>query len=207
MGMPRTLGTVSSVDSQVVPVYTGKVTAAISFSILNNIATIVLGKANSPTNGYNGPNGYPGLSGTPDIHGGTTHGDPDGGQQVTLWGFTTATYFNAKTVTVLDCDPVAGSFRFRFTHANVNSTADAGNTAIEPTEHFRAVRIECAQTLSTDLVYVGDLNVSSTQYITALSLTGQLAIEIASDNIPADRIFIMGSNGSGTDSVVVSAVY
>lgn len=208
MGVPRTLGTVSSVNSQVVPVYTGKVTAAISFSILNNIATIVLGKANFPTNGYNGPNGYPGLSGTPDIHGGIAWpGDPAGGQQVTLWGFATATYFNAKTVTVLDCDPVAGSFRFRFTHANVASTADTGSTAIAPTEHFRVVRIECAQTLGTDLVYVGDLNVSTTQYVTALSLTGQLAIEIASDNIPADRIFILGSNGAGTDSVVVSVIY
>lgn len=209
MGMPRTIGTVSSVNGALVPVFTGPVTAAVSFSITNNIATIVLGAGALPTVGYNGANGYPpSVQSKFDIYGGVNGNGGSGfGQQVTLWGFTTATYFNGCTVTVLDNDPVTGSFRFKFTHANVASTNDAGNTAPIPVQRYRAVRIECAQTLGTDLVYVGDLNASSTRYVAALSLTGQLAIEITGDNIPADRIFIKGSNGAGTDSVVVSVIY
>lgn len=211
MGMPRTLGTVSSVNQAVTPIFTGAVINAVSFSITNNIATIVLGAGNLPTNGYNGPNGPRTQNATTgasfDIFGSTTPGSAGQGQQVTLWGFTVATYFNAKTVTVLDSDPVSGSFRFAFTHANVASTNDAGKTAAAPVQHYRVVRIECAQNLGTDLVYVGDLNVSSTQYVAALSLTGQLSVEIAGDNIPADRIFIKGSNAAGTDSVVVSLIY
>lgn len=211
MGMPRTIGTVSSVNGALVPVFTGPVTAAVSFSITNGIATIVLGAGALPTVGYNGPNGYPPSNNSKfDIYGGIngqSSGGPAGGQQVTLWGFTTATYFNGTTVTVLDNDPVAGSFRFRFNHANVGSTNDAGNTAPIPVQRYRAVRIECAQNLGTDLVYVGDLNLSATRYVAALSLAGQLAIEITGDNIPADRIFIKGSNGAGTDSVVVSVIY
>lgn len=213
MGMPRTIGTVSSVNGALVPVFTGPVTAAVSFSITNNIATIVLGAGNLPTTGYNGPNGYPPSNNSKfDIYGGINGGTAKnagaaGGQQVTLWAFATATYFNGCTITVLDCDPVTGSFRFYFTHANVASTGDTGNTAPIPVQRYRAVRIECAQNLSTDLVYVGDLNLSTTRYVAALSLAGQLSVEITGDNIPADRIFIKGSNGAGTDSVVVSVIY
>lgn len=211
MGVPRTIGTVSSVNGEVVPVYTGPVVAAVSFTILNDIATIFLGSGNLPKVGYNGPNGYPPSNNSKfDIYGGVngkSSGGPAGGQQVTLWGFTTATYFNGLTITVLDNDPTTDSFRFYFTNANVSNTADAGNTAAIPVQAYRVVRLEAAQTLSTDLVYVGDLNVSSTRYITVLSLAGTTAIEIAGDNIRADRIFIKGSNGSGTDSVVVSLIY
>lgn len=211
MGTPRTLARVTSVNSAITPIFTGAVTAAVSFSITNNIATIVLGAGNLPTTGYNGPNGYPPSNNSKfDIYGGVnghSSGGPAGGQQVMLWGFATATYFNGKTVTVLDNDPTTGAFRFYFTHANVGSTADTGNTAPIPVQRYRAVRIECAQNLGTDLVYVGDLNVSSTQYVAALSLTGQLSVVISSDNIPADRIWIVGSNGSGSDSVQVSLIY
>ena len=109
------------------------------------------------------------------------------------------------TITVLDCDPSTNSFRFYFTHANVASTADTGNTAAIPSGHYRAVRIECGQGNGTDIVYVGDLNVSSSRYTAALSLTGQLAIEISSDNIPADRIFVDGTSSS--DTCQVSLIY
>lgn len=211
MGVPRTIGTVSSVNQALTPVLTGAVIAAVSFTITNNIATIFLGAGNLPTTGYNGPNGYPPSNNSKfDIYGGIngqTSGGPAGGQQVTLWSFATATYFNGKTITVLDCDPTTGAFRFYFTHANVANTADTGNTAAIPVEAYRAVRLECAQNLGTDLVYVGDLNVSSSRYIAALSLAGQLAIEIAGDNIRADRLWIKGSNAAGTDSVVVSVIY
>lgn len=213
MGIPRTLGAVAVGALPPTPVYTGPVTAAVSFSILKGIATIVLGAGNLPTNGYNGPNGFPVQNGTTgskfDIYGGingSRGGGPAGGQQVTLWGFTTATYFNAKQISVIDCDPSNGSFRFYFNHADVASTADAGNTAPSPVGRYRVVRLEVTQTTpSTDFIYVGDLNVSSTRYVAALSLTSQIVIEIASDNIPAERIFITGTGP--TDSVQVSLIY
>ena len=87
----------------------------------------------------------------------------------------------------------------------MTNTSDAGNTAPSPFQHYRAVRLECSQSLSTDFVYVGDLNVSSTQYVAALSLTGQLSIEIASENIPPEAIFI-DCTMTG-DSVQVSVIY
>ena len=212
MGIPRTLGSVVVGALPPTPVYTGPVVPAVSFSILKGIATIVLGAGNLPTTGYNGPNGFPVQNGTTgskfDIYGGingSRGGGPAGGQQVTLWGFTTATYFNAKQISVIDCDPSNGSFRFYFNHADVASTADAGNTAPSPVERFRVVRLECSPTLGTDIIYVGDLNVSSIRYWAALSLTTQFAVEIASDNIPAERIFITGTGP--TDSVQVSTIY
>jgi hypothetical protein len=204
MGVPRTIGAVSVTAGTPTPVYTGPVIAAASFTIKNGIATIFLGSA-LPTNGYNGPNGYPdpNAQGAPfNIQG---NGMPPNGQQVTLWGFATATYFNGKVVSVIDCNPTNNSFRFYFNHANVSNTSDTGNTAAEPVQHYRAVRLECSQSNGTDIVYVGDLNVSSSRYVAALSLTGQLSIEVAGDNIPVSRIFIDGTaNG---DSVQVSLIY
>jgi hypothetical protein len=210
MGVPRTIGAVTVTSGTPTPVFTGTIIAAETFSITNGIATIVLGNANFPKNGYNPANGYPAPNATTgskfDIAGpGAGSGSPAGGQQVTLWGFATATYFNGKVVSVINCDPVAGSFSFYFNHANVNSTSDAGNTAACPFQHYRAVRIECGQGNGTDIVYVGDLNVSSSRYVAALSLTGQLSVEIASENIPADRIFIDGTSSS--DTVQVSLIY
>ena len=213
MGVPRTLGAVVAHAGTPTPVYTGTVIPAISFSILSGIATIVLGPANLPQNGYNGPNGYPAQSSngaTFDIYGGingSRGGGPAGGQQVTLWGFSTATYFNGKVVTMIDCNPIAGSFRFYFNHANVASTADVGNTAACPFQHYRAVRLECSQLLGIDLIYVGDLNVSATRYFACLSLAAQLAIEIASENIPPDRVFIDTNGSSDNDNVQVSLIY
>jgi len=202
MGTFRAIGSVEATSGTPTPIHTGTVIAAVSFSILNNIATIVLGAANLPTTGYNGPNGYPTQNATTssefDIHGGNSGSSPQGGggQQVTLWGFATATYFNGKTITVLDCNPTNGSFRFYFTHANVSSTADTGNTAAAPVQSYRSVRLECGQSNGSSIVYVGDGNVSSTKYVAALTLTGQSSYVISGDNIRADRIFIDGSASS-----------
>jgi hypothetical protein len=125
-----------------------------------------------------------------------------------LWGFGTGTYFNGKTVTVLDCDPSTNSFRFYFKHADVANTADTtGLTAPWMKKNYRVIRLECSQSLGTDLIYVGDLNVSSSQYMACLSLTGQLAIEIASDNIPPDGIFIDTSGTADTDQVMVTVIF
>lgn len=213
MGMIRTLGAVTVTAGTPTPVLKPilSIVAAVSFSITNNIATINLGAGNLPANGYNGPNGFPTQNATTgaafDIFGGVNRptGQAGGGQQVILWGFGTGTYFNGKVVTVLDCNPTAGTFRFAFTHANVASTNDAGNTAPVPFQHYRTVRIEAGQSNGTDLVYVGDSNVSSSQYTTALSLAGIRAIDISSDNIPAARIFIDGTSNS--DTAQISIIY
>jgi hypothetical protein len=219
--MIRTLGLVTAVKGTPTPVvlaaayYTstnlavpGVVIPAASFSILNGIATVVLNTATFPLNGYNGPNGYPnpalGSNAQFDIQG--KYAAPNG-QQVTLWGFTTATYFNGKRITVLDCNPATKSFRFYFNHANVASTADTGNTAPSPAQHYRAIRLECSQALGVDLIYVGDLNVSATQYMSCLSLAGQLSIEVASENIPPEGLFIDTSGTVGTDQVMVTLIY
>lgn len=167
---------------------------AASFSIANGIATIVLSSA-LPANGYNPPNSA--IQGYPN--------QPPNGQQVTLWGFTTATYFNGKTVTVSNSNPAADSFSFVFDHSNVSSTDDTGYTAAAPVERYRAIRLECGQSNGSDFVYVGDGNVSSSRYAAALSLTGQLSIEIAGENIPPERVFIDGS--ADTDTVQISCIY
>ena len=213
MGTIRTLPAITAPNTAGwrTPVYTGAVLAAASFSILKGIATIVL-TPTLPTNGYNGPNGYPTSNGTTgskfDIYGGVngSHGGgPAGGQQVTLWGFTTGTYFNGCTVTVLDNNPSTNSFRFYFDNADVASTNDAGNTAAAPVQSYRAVRIEVDPANSTDLVYVGDLNVTPTQYMTALTPAGPNSIVIASDNIRADRIFICASGSA--DIAHITLIY
>jgi len=219
MGSIRTLGLATAVTGTPTPAvlaaayYTssnlatpGVVIAAVSFSIKNNIATIVMGSL--PTNGYNGPNGYPTANATTGSRFDLQSVSPAAnGQKVVLWGFSTATYFNGKVVTVRDCDPSTLSFSFYFKHADVNSTNDTGNTAPAPAQHYRAIRLECGQSLSTDLIYVGDGNVSSTQYMACLSLAGQLAIEIASDNIPPEGIWIDTSGSSSNDRVMVTVIY
>lgn len=160
------------------PIVTGAVTAAVSFSIANGIATIVMGSL--PTVGYNPGSAFGGLASS-----------YPGGDRVTLWGFTTATYFNGLAVSVISNNPAAKSFSFATTHGNVGSTADAGNTAIAPREGgYRSVRLEVDQTTGgTTKVFVGDLNVSSTRYAECLTLTGQIAVTIASGTIPAECIF------------------
>lgn len=176
MAGTRVIAAVALTAGSRTPVYTGTVTAAVSFSITKGIATIVLGSL--PANGYNPP-GYNSPSGGP----------PAGGQKITLWGFTTATYFNGLTVDVIANNPALNSFSFNTTHADVNSTADTGSTAVAPAQQYRSVRIEVDQAAGAAKIFVGDLSVSSTQYAECLSLTGQIAVTIASGSIPADRIF------------------
>ena len=204
----RDLGLVNASTATPTPIFTGAVVAAVSFSITKNVAKIVLGAGNLPTSGYCGPNGYPVQNATTgaslDIQG--VYPAPNG-NQVTLWGFTTATYFNGKTVTVLDCNPTDGSFRFYFTHADVASTADTGSTAPIPVESFRSVRLECGANNASNIVYVGDLNVSATNYAAALGTavySGSTVYEITGQNIRADRIFIFGSATGATCAVQVS---
>lgn len=189
MAGTRVISAVTLTAGTPTPIYTGTVTAAVTFSILNGVATIVMGSF--PTKGYNpGPN--PGIA--------------SGGDQVTLWGFTTATYFNGKQVTVIGNNLAGNSFSFAFNHANVTSTADAGNTAVAPSEGtYRSVRIEVDSAAGTGIVYVGDLNVSSTRYAEALKLAGQIAVTISSGAIPAERI-MCDTSANGT-KVQVSLQY
>lgn len=160
------------------PICTGAVIVAASFSITNGVATIVLGSA-LPSTGYNPPS-YSSPNGGPAA----------GGQKVTLWAFTTATYFNGLTVDVIANNPALNSFSFNTTHANVGSTSDTGNTAAQPVQQYRSVRLEVDQAAGAAKIFVGDLNVSSARYAEDLSLTGQIAVTIASGTIPADRIFV-----------------
>lgn len=224
MGLLRTLPVLAAPSTTAwrTPVYVGpsaNTVVAVSFSITTGIATIILGAGNLPTNGYNGPNGYiPSQTFSPatttqsanirtgapfDIYGGVA---PGKGQQVILWGFTTATYFNGKKITVIDNNPATGAFRFYFTNADVASTADTGNTAPSPVERFRSVRIECDAANSTNIVYVGDLNVTATQYAAALTLASQLAWSISGDNIDASQIEIFGSSATNCQ-VHISLIY
>lgn len=177
MAGTRVIAPVTLTAGSRTPIYTGAVTVAVSFSITKGVATIVM--ASLPANGYNPP-AYNSPNGGP----------PAGGQKVTLWGWATATYFNGLTVDVIANNPAAGSFSFNTTHADVGSTADTGNTAIAPAEQYRSVRIEVDSAAAAANIYIGDLSVSSSQYAEKLSLTGQIAVTIASGSIPADRIFV-----------------
>lgn len=169
MSVPQTIPAVSATAGTPTPIYTGPVTAAVSFSIANGLATIVMGSF---------PDGY-GV-----------------GKQTTLWGFTTGTYFNGKVITVSQNNPEQNSFSFPFTQGNVASTNDAGNTAPAPTQKFRSVRIEADKSNSTEALYVGDGNVSASRYTCQLLYNGvQQAYEfggseVAAQNIDASRIFI-----------------
>jgi hypothetical protein len=236
MGAVRTLGLVTAIKGTPTPVvlaaayYTsanlatpGVVLPVASFSILKGIATVFL-STTLPVIGYNGENGFipvqtaspasatqefNALNGQPfNIYGGIAPGIPGRGEQVTLWAFGTATYFNGKRITVIDNNPATNSFRFYFQHADVANTADAtGRTAPSPAQHYRVIRIECAQTLGTDVLYIGDLNVSATQYMAALSLTGQFSIEVAGENIPPEGLFIDTSGTAGTTQAMISVIY
>jgi hypothetical protein len=169
MSAIHTIAAVSATAGTPTPIYTGPVTAAVSFSISNGLATVVLGSL---------PVGY------------------GKGQKVTLWGFTTATYFNGLSVTVTENNPALFSFSFPTTEGNVGSTDDAGNTAPAPVQKFRAVRIEADKGNSTHGIYVGDSNVSSSRYTAQLLYGGvQQSIWIGGEgivgqNIDASLIFL-----------------
>lgn len=179
MAGTRVLAGVSLTAGTPTPIYTGTKVVAASYSIQNGIATIVLGSA-LPANGYNPPS-----------YGSPNGGPPAGGQKVMLWGFTSGNglQFNGRTVDVISNNPALNSFSFNWGAANVGSTSDAGNTAPIPVEQYRSARIEVDQS-ATGKIFVGDQAVSATQYAECLTLTGQIAVTIASGSIPADRIWL-----------------
>jgi hypothetical protein len=187
MSILHTLVAVSATAGTPTPIHTGTVIVASSFSISKGIATIVLNAASLPSVGYNR------------------------GQQVTLWGFTTATYFNGDTVTVIANDFAQVSFSFATTYADVNSTSDAGNTAAVPLDKQRAVRIEADQNNSTHKIYVGDgyvtapgvSPVTAGRYTACLALAGQISVELVGDNIDASRIFIDTDSTGATVQVTL----
>lgn len=159
MSMIRTLGSQTvTTAGKRVPAYSVSPTACTSFVIKNKLATIVV--ANTL----------------------------NAGDQVILYGFTTATYFNGIVLQVNAAN--ATSFSFPFNHADVNSTSDAGLFALPPVERYRYVRIECDSTLSTHNLYVGDLNVSSSRYTANLSLAGQIAWDQNGEAIDVSRIMV-----------------
>lgn len=172
MSIPQTIPAVVATAGTPTPIFTGPVTAAVSFVISNGVATIILGSL---------PTGY------------------ELGKQVTLWAFTTATYFNGTAVTVVANNHALNSFSFATTHADVASTADAGNTAPAPVQKYRAVRIEADKGNAANAIYVGDGNVSASRYTAQLlySATAGLqqslvfgGMEIMAQNVDASRIFI-----------------
>lgn len=198
MGMVKTIGAAAVTAGTPTPVLfaaanspftTYSITSA---SLVNGQLTFTCSTA-LPSNGFNGPNqaiaGYP---------------LPAGGQQVVLWSLGVYTDLNGKKVTVVSSNPAAGTFTIYYNGAH--SGTDTGKVAAAPFQHYRAIRLECSQGNGTDFVYVGDNKVSSTQYMAALSLSGQLNIEIACDNIPAECVCIDGTTTT-TDKVQVGLLY
>ena len=184
---PQTITPVSATNGTPTPVYTGPVTAAASVLIKNNLATITLNISAFPSIGYNA------------------------GQQVTLWGYTTLTYLNGKTITVSQNNPVLKTFSFPYTHADVNSTNDTGNTAPSPTQKFSCVHLEIDDQASTNAIFVGDGTVAapgtspvaSGRYLTKLLLATNPSVWIGGEgavgqNIDASRIFV-DTNHTGTE--------
>lgn len=161
MSMLRTIGAnpgAVTTAGSKVPAWAPNPVTVTSFSILNGIATIVVANTLNALD------------------------------QVVLYGFTTATYFNGITVQVQAAN--AKQFSFPFNHANVNSTSDAGVFSTLAGARYRAVRIETDQSAGTGKLFVGDLNVSSTRYSACLSLAGQIAFVNSGEAIDPSRIMI-----------------
>lgn len=124
-------------------------------------------------------------------------------KQIVLWGLSVYTDLNGKKVQAV-IGPNGNTFAVPYNGSH--SGTDTGECGLAPFQHYRAIRLECGQTNGADFVYVGNNNVSSSQYVAALSLSGQLNIEIACDNIPAECICIDGTTTT-TDTVQVSLIY
>ena len=186
MSVPQTLPAVSATAGTPTPVYTGAVTAASSFVIKGGLATITLNASTLPF-------GY------------------ETGKAITLWGFTTATYFNGLTVNVVSNNTSNKSFSFKTTHADVSSTSDAGNTAISPTERFRGVRLEADKGNGTNAIYVGDGSVSASRYTTQLMYNSWSMYiwyggdDVAAQDLDVSRIWV-DTDSTGT-KVQVSLVH
>ena len=187
MSVVRTLPsvTVATAGSRV-PVYSGPGAALLtntSYYILNGIAVFQV--ANTFT-----PNGVDNTV-----------------QQVNFFGFTTGTYFNGVVANVIAATP--SSFSIAFNHANVGSAAapqaDAGSIFPTPRDQFQAVRVEIDKGAGSATIFVGDLNVSSSQYAAHLSLTGQIAYVQSGNKVDAHRIYIDADTNS--TKVQVSVTY
>ena len=187
MSVVRTLPTITVATAGVkVPVYSGPSAALLtntSFYILSNIAVFNVANTFTPNPSDSTP------------------------QQVNFFGFTTGTYFNGVVAQVIYATPLL--FAIAFNHANVGSaaapTADAGSIFPTPRDQFQAVRIEVDKGAAAGKIFVGDLNVSATQYAAALSLTTQIAYVQSGNKVDAHRIFV-DTDTNGT-KVQVSVTY
>jgi hypothetical protein len=110
------------------------------------------------------------------------------GQQVGFWGVATATFLNNVRVVVQSV--TSTQFTAVFVRANYNSASDSGTAFTSPIERFRIVRIEVDQSAGAGKIFVGDLNVSSTQYVACLTLTGQIAFEFTGEDIDPSTMFV-----------------
>jgi hypothetical protein len=128
-------------------------------------------------------------------------------QQVNFFGFTTGTYFNGVVANVLWA--TATQFAIAFNNANVGSAAapqaDAGSIFPTPRDQFQAVRIEIDKGAGSATIFIGDLNVSSSQYAAHLSLTGQIAYVQSGNKVDAHRIYL--DTDTNSTKVQVSVTY
>ena len=202
MGVPKTLGAATVVVGKPTPAifaaagtpFTVYTISSVAYA--NGILTVTL-SVPLPAGNF--------MPNNQVIAGGVAPGPNEAGaQQVILWGLSTYLDLNGQMVTVRS-NPSPTSFSIYYSNPNAYSGSDTGKCAPAPFQHYRAIRIEAGQGNGADFVYVGDNHVSSTQYVAALSLAGQLAIEISSDNIPAERICINGTSNS--DTCQVSYIY
>jgi len=163
------------------PVYTGAEYTVFAYEVVAGLCTIFLatGAELSPPANISFPqNGM------------------NPGQQVTLWGFTSATFLNGVTATITQNVPELLAISFPVTAAPVGLTDDAGNVAIAPASTYKQVTITAGAN-SSDSVYVGDGNVSSSRYTYKLAAGAGCVID--GQNTPAQRIFAVGS---GVNDVV-----
>jgi hypothetical protein len=224
MGAPKTIGACAVTSGTPTPVLFAAANSpfpSFSISIVTwnkqlGICTVTI-SGTFPTTGFNGPNGYQptppptSQNPAPPVY---NLGQSANGQQVVIWGCTGGTsqntLLNGKKITILNSNPVAKTFSFYFSAfaatASFTVAESAGKVAPIPVQKYRVLRLEVGQGNGSDFVYVGDGNVSSARCIAALSLTGQVSFEVAGDNIPAEGIFIDGTNTT-TDVVEVSLIY
>ena len=206
MGLVLTQGAVTAQSSYIVPVvmaaagYKGTNYSVTAYSLVKGIMTLTISGTWPTGNGFEPGNNA--IQGSP---------TRQGGQKVVLWGFANANYLNGVTVTVIANNPTLKQFSFYFNHAddsNTESTAKRRHRLLNPgLNGVRAVRIECGQGLSTDLLYVGDFKLTTTQYMACLSLAGQLVVEVVGENIPADQIFILSSASNSGDTAQITLIY
>ena|ERR1700751_2001855 len=125
----------------------------------------------------------------------TAHGITAAGAKVTFWNIGTNTWLSKVTASVSNVNSTT-QIEFPTTHANVASGADTGSAIVSPPNRYRVVRIEIDQSAGTNKLYVGDFNVSSTQYAATLTLAGQIAFELAGEGIDPTLIFVDASASS-----------